>query len=258
MRLALALALLLALPASLSIVPTAEAGMSKADEKAAAAAWNDAAKAAYPGTVWALKDLPVYTGTTMNIPWISPVVEVMPDNIKIETTTVIQGTYAGAKSVWYGVRANDKLTFKEASFDDGVVALAFVGTEGSKGRDTKIKITGATSLADVQAKLDEILSKTDPVDPSWPEDIKKAIANRKVVNGMTKKQVYLSVGEPTSATTQDIGGGKKVDMWVPRTNNGLRIGFANASMEMTNYPQYIKFQDGKTFDVPQTGGVSLE
>jgi hypothetical protein len=249
---------LLAAPLAFVMSTPAEAA-SKSEAKAAAAAYTEAVKAAYPGTVWALKDLPVTTGSTMNIPWISPVVTVDASGFKIETTTVIESTYGGAKSVWYGVRANDTLTFKEAAVDGDVVALAFVGTGGSKGRDTKIKITGGGTFADVKPILDQLLSTTSPVDESWPADIKSAIEKRVVINGMTKKQVYLVVGEPTSATTQDVGGGKKVETWVPRTNNGLHIGFG-ATMEMTKYPSYIKFQDGKTFDLTgsNTGGVSLE
>jgi hypothetical protein len=255
MRLFFVLAVLAA-PVSLALVPEAHAA-GKSDAKAAAAALTEEAKAMYPGTVWALKDLPVNTGTTMNIPWIGPLVEVAPDGFKIETTTVIQATYGGAKSVWFGVRANDTLSLKEATLDKDVMALTFVGIDGSKGRDTKIKITGVKSLAEVKPVLDQLLSNTSPVDPSWPEDVKKAIAKRQVINGMTKKQAYLVVGEPESANTQDVGGGKKVETWVPRQSNGVRIGFG-ASLEMSNYPKYLTFEEGKVTNMAAAGGVSLE
>lgn len=240
----------------LLLVPTAEAG-SRADQKAQAAATMEQIKAAYPGTLYALKDLPVNTGSAMGLPYISPIVEVTPSGFEIDTSTAIQSTYGGAKSVWYGVRANDTLAFEESVYDDGILVLDFLGTGKADGRDTKIKITSGT-FEEVKPVLDQLLSVTSPVDPSWPADVRTAIENRVVINGMTKAQAYLVVGEPTSATTQDLPGGK-VDMWYPRNNNGLHIGFG-ASMEMTSFPPYLKFQDGKTVELANsaTGGVSLE
>lgn len=251
------LLLLTALLSSALVLDPPRAHAASKAEKAAAKQWSDDAKAAWPGTVWALKDLPVTTGNTMGMPWISALVKVTSSGVEIPTTTVISSSYGGASSVWYGVRANEVLKLESVELEDGHVEITFVGTGASEGRDTRLQIDGATTLADVKSVLDQLVTVTDPVDPTWPEDVKAAIKKRQVINGMTKRQAYLSVGEPTSATTQDIGGGKSVEMWVPRTNNGLRIGFG-ASMEMTQYPQFIKFQDGKAFDMPKSGGVSLE
>jgi hypothetical protein len=252
------LLLLLAALASPAVVPLAHAGPSKAEMKAAVAAVNEEARAMYPGPVWALKDLPVYSGATMNIPWIGPIAEVSPEGVKIDANTVVSATYASVKTVWYGARANEKLTFKEATLDDdGTIGLAFVGVDGSKGHDTKVRVRGAKTLAEVKGGLDQILSVTSPIDPTWPEDVKAAIAKRAVVNGMTKRQAYLVVGEPASANVQEIGG-KKIETWVTRNNNGMRIGFG-ATMELTGYPPTLRFEDGKLVGVTQTGaGVNLD
>lgn len=207
--------------------------------------------------MYALKDLPVSSGSAMGMSYISPLVEVAPTGFTIDTSAAVQTTYGGAKTVWYGVRVMDTLVFEEATYDDGILVLAFLGSDKSKGRDTKIKVTSGT-FAEVKPVLDQLVSVKSPVDPSWPADVRTAIDNRVVINGMTKPQAYLVVGEPTSASTMDIAG-KKVDMWYPRNNNGIRFGFG-VSMEMTNYPPVVKFQDGVTIELTNSasGGVSLE
>lgn len=230
---------------------------ARSEQKAKEAAILAEVKAAYTGTLYALKDLPVNSGSAMGMSYISPLVEVSPTGFKIDTSTAVQSTYGGAKTVWFGVRVMDTLVFEEATYDDGILVLAFLGSDKSKGRDTKIKVTSGT-FAEVKPVLDQLVSPTSPIDPSWPADVRQAIENRVVINGMTKAQAYLVVGEPTSAQSMDIAG-QKVDMWYPRNNNGVRFGFG-VTMEMTNYPPVLKFQEGKTVELANSasGGVSLE
>jgi len=229
-------------------------GLSKAERKT----FEADVQSAYPGTVWALKDLPVNTGFTMMAAWISPIAEVTPGGFSIQVTSMGQATLGMASTVWYGVRPNDTLTLKEVEFDDEFLVIAFVGEGGSKGRDTKVKISGATTFAEVRPVMDQLLTATSPVDPSWPDDIRQGIANRTLVNGMSKRQAYLVVGEPTEASTAEEEG-KKVETWKLRQTCGMRIGYA-ASVETTGFPQEIRFVDGKLAGIATTagGGVSLD
>lgn len=259
----------LALSVSLSLVgpalvvgttlhaPSAFAGgPSKAEQKQ----FEKDVQAAYPGAVWALKDLPVNTGYTMGVTWVGPLCEVTKEGYKIDTTTSMSATYGSAKSVWYSVRPNETLALKESEFDDGVFAITFIGTGSSKGRDTKIKITGVTTFAEVKGVMDQLLSTTSPVEANadWAADIKDAISKRHLINGMTKKQAYLVVGEPTGSSSREEGG-KKIEIWNARQNNGMKIGYG-ASVEATGYPAEMRFEDGKLVGVAtgSGGGVNLE
>lgn len=230
------------------------AGLSKADCKA----FTGELKSAYAGTVWALKDLPVNTGFTMYAAWISPIAEVSTTGVKIEAKGGVSATIGSAQSVWFGVRPYEVLSFKEAECNDDGVIVAFVGTGASKGRDTKIKITDGKSLAEVKGSLDMVVTTTDPVDAAWPDDVKKAIQSRTLVNGMTKRQAYLVVGEPGDASTKDEDG-KKIETWKPRQEGGMRIGYG-AKVETTGYPSEIRFEDGKLagLGTGAGGGVNLD
>lgn len=230
------------------------AELSKADCKA----FTGELKSTYSGTVWALKDLPVNTGFTMYAAWISPIAEVSTSGVKIEARTGMSATVGSAQSVWFGVRPYETLQYKEAECNDDGVVVAFVGVGGSKGRDTKVKITDGKTMAEVKAGMDTLLTTTDPVDAAWPDDVKKAIANRILVNGMTKRQAYLVVGEPIDASTKEENG-KKIETWKPRQDGGMRIGYG-AKAESTGYPTEIRFEDGKLtgLGTSSTGGVSLE
>lgn len=215
-------------------------------------------EAHYNGPVWALKDLPVKSGYTIMAPWIAPLTDVTPTGFVIEGGNTLQATYGSVNSVWYGVRPSDKLTLKEVDYDDGEFILALIGVDESKGHDTKIRITGTASLADVQAVLDELITTANPVDQSWPNEIQTAVNRRLLVNGMTKRQAYMVVGEPISSSVTEENG-KKVEIWNPRQNNGMRIGFG-VQIETSGFPVDVRFEDGKLVGVATnvSGGVSLD
>jgi len=230
-------------------------GLKRAERKALEAE----ATAVYEGkTVWALRDLPVKTGMTMGLPWVGPLVEVSPSGWKTEATAIVSSTMASAHTTWFGVRPYEKLALKEAIYDDDVLTITFVGTGASRGRDTKIDCLEVTAFSDVSAVLDELVTTTDPVDAGWPDDIKKAIVGRQLVNGMTKRQAYLVVGEPSGSSTRTEDG-KKIEIWNPRPNNGMRIGFGMA-LEATGFPTEMRFEDGALTGIATSsgGGVSLD
>ena len=247
------------LASAVALSPLAHAG-KKSEEKAMVKVFSDEAAAAYPGVVWALKDLPVNTGLTMGIPWIGPTTTVTPAGFEIEAAAGMQATFGSASSVWFGVRPYDALMFKEVTYDDAVWTITFNGTADSDGRDTKIKIVEAVSFSQVKPVLDQLLSATDPIlaYPDWSAEVNNAIRKRVLVNGMTKRQAYMVVGEPSGSSTREEDG-KKIEVWNPRPNNGMRIGYAS-SMESTGWPAELRFEDGELVGIATTagGGVSLD
>ena len=194
----------------------------------------------------------------MGAAWLAPLVEVTPQGSTADTTMALQTSMGSAQSVWFGVRPNDVLELKEVEAEKDHVVIVFQGVGRSKKRDTKLKLMGSRTFADYKGALDALVSVTDPVDPSWPANIRAAIANRTVANGMTKRQAYLVVGEPTGATVSEEGG-KKVETWTPRQSSGMRIGYG-AQVEQTGYPGSLRFVDGALTGVATGvgGGVNLD
>lgn len=227
--------------------------LTKTEQKA----FRAEVEAAYPDTVWALKDLPARSGYAMMASYLSPIAEVRPDGFTIDATEVARGTVVGAETVWFGVRPYDTLELKEVVFDDDFCVIAFVGVGASAGRDTKIKLF-ARSLGEVKQGLDQLVSTADPIQADWPAPIQQAIHNRTVINGMSKRQAYLVVGEPTSVSVNDIAG-KKVETWITRQTEGMRIG-VGAAVSVTGYPPTFRFEDGVVVGLATApgGGVNLD
>ena len=232
----------------------------KAELKAYVAEFTAQVEAAYPSTVWALKDLPVKSGLTMGVPWIGPVAEVTLDGYKIEAKGGMESHGVGASGVWFSVRPYDSLEFKECEFDDGVWTIVFSGVGDSDGRDTKLRLPQKSTFAEVKPVLDQLISATDPLDgyADWSPEVKTAIQKRLVINGMNKRQAYFVVGEPTGSSVREEDG-QKIETWSPRQTDGIRIGYA-AGMSATGYPTELRFEDGVLVGVAttSTGGVSLD
>lgn len=226
-------------------------------DAATQATYKKAVYAAYPGLVWSLKDLPVKSGQAMYAVYISPIAEVRSTGFTIDATAGVQAHVGGAQSTWFGVRPYDTLTLKEIKFDDDFAVITFNGSKDSHGRDTKIKVFGPDFEA-VKPVLDQLIVTTDPIDPTWPAEIQTAIRNRVVVNGMSKRQAYFVVGEPANAQVFEQGG-KKIEVWTPRFNDGVRLGYT-ASFKPSGFPPTLRFEDGKLTGVATTatGGVNLD
>ncbi len=224
--------------------------LSKKERKALEAEWT----AAYPGQVWALKDLPVKSGMTMGIPWVGPIAEVTADGVSIDATVMGSTTMGSMQTTWFGVRPYDTLELKEAIYEDGNMVLTFDGVGGSEGRDTKIEIMGALSVDQAKASMDTIISAVDPCSlyGDWSTEVRTAIAKRQLINGMNKRQAYLVVGEPTGSSVTESDG-VKVETWEPRQAEGLRIGFG-ADIKATGYPSEIRFEDGALVGLATGGG----
>lgn len=83
--------------------------------------------------------------------------------------------------------------------------------------------------------------------PQWPPEIRKAIMERRLIEGMTKEQASCVIGTPASTQVAAAAGGE-VEVWSPRQENGLRPMFGNPNLR-TGFPASLKFIDGKLADI---------
>ena len=192
-----------------------------------------------------------------------PLVEVSPTGVNTDGETGFSGGVFHAQSTYWGVGPNDSLELSDFEFDEDTAEIELEGVGKTEGNDTVVKFVGIRSLDDFKKAFERTFSKVPLQDehPDWPEDIRKAIAERRLVKGMSKRQVFYVTGTPESVKeTEDKG--KKIETWTMRMNKGVQIGFWYASSEgpATGTPKTLKFVDGKLeeFQATGSGGVNLD
>lgn len=238
----------------LSTVP-AQAGLTKPERKQADAYMK--------GTLYARIDIPSGTGRH---PWGTykvPLVEVSPEGVNTDDQTTFQAGWFHAQSTYWGIAPNDTLKYDEMEIEDDVAEIEFEGVGETEGRDTVIKLVGINNLDDFKKAFDLAFARKPLQDehPDWPEDIRKAIGERKLVKGMTKRQVFCVTGSPESFKESEEKG-KKVEVWDLRQNKGIEMGFwvVASGKQETGLPKTLRFVDGKLedFNTGGSGGVKLD
>lgn len=227
------------------------ADLSREDRKAA--------KAMLSGTLYTRIDVPCGTGRHPMGTYKYPLVEVSPDSVNTDNQSEVSAGWYHAQSTYWGVAPNDTLQLDEVEFDEDTAEIELEGVGRSDGNDTVIKFVGIRTLDDFKKATDRAFSRVPLQDehPDWPTDIRQAIAERRLVKGMSKRQVFYVTGSPESAKESEEKG-KKVEVWTMRQSKGLKMGFWGFSSEgpSTGTAKTLRFMDGKLadFDAASTGG----
>jgi hypothetical protein len=133
-----------------------------------------------------------------------------------------------------------KLTFKGDTVE--------VWAEGVKPNEYEIRIDfiEISSLDDFTKAFNQIFSNVQLQDehPEWPAEARNAIAEHRLVVGMTKEQAFDVVGTPLDIKSEDVNG-VKVETWRPRLSKGKMLGQRHEEMGDTGFPALLKFVDGK-------------
>ncbi len=173
-------------------------------------------------------------------------------NLKLIEATTKGKKYRGVDTVYWGFGPNDVIRYAKLYFKkDGVVELWGEGVK-PKAVEVWIRFVGINSRDDFKKAYDLILSQK-PIQedhPDWPAEIKKAIADRKVVEGMTKEQAFAVVGTPVGIEKSEDGG-KKTETWIPRQDTGALGSWGNVASANTGFPSSLRFIDGKLAAIGQ-------
>jgi hypothetical protein len=183
-----------------------------------------------------------------------PVTEVSPSGVDWEKNLALiaqQKQKRGLDTIYWGFGPNDIIRYGKLYFKGETVEL---WAEGVKPKDTEIwiRFVQIKSLDDFQKAFDHILS-TKPLQdehPDWPEEVRKAIAGRKVVEGMTKAQAFVVVGTPIAVETGE-NQGKQIETWFPRQENGASADLRKVVSTETGFPTSLRFVDGILVTVGQ-------
>jgi hypothetical protein len=161
--------------------------------------------------------------------------------------------WSGIDTIYWGFGPNDMIRYAKLYFKgNGVVDL---WAEGIKPKNVEIYIrfVGIQNREDFKKAFDLILGPK-PIQedhPEWSPEIRKAIADHTVIEGMTKAQAFAVVGTPMRAATNDEAG-KKVEIWFPRQETGASGSYGKVVSASTGFPAELRFIDGKLAVISQT------
>lgn len=236
-------AFLLFLCASLAL----QAELSKQDQ--------EAAKNMVAGTLYLRLDVPLRT--VMGGWGIGPesVLEVSPSGHDFERKLALPSKNSRLRKdlgIFWGFFPNDGVRYGKLTFNQDTVE---VWMEGVKPYDNEITLDfiHINSLDDFTKAFNQTFSKV-PLQgehPEWPAEVRNAIAERRVVVGMTKEQAFDVVGTPINiATGQDDG--IKTETWFLRQDRGTVPSAFRGRSSRTDIPATLKFADGKLQVIEQT------
>lgn len=231
---------------------TVAAGITKAEKKKA--------EGLFSGTVYMRIDAPSKKGRHPYGIYYSPLVDVSPAGTNVETESELSVGWYHAESTVWKVRVNDQMELDELDWEDeeATVEIQLEGAGSSEGRDTSIRFVNIKSYADFEAAFARAFSK-QPLQnehADWSEEIKSAIAQRRLTVGMNKRQVFYIVGTPENVD-KATEGGKAVELWTLRTQ-GAEVGFWTFSAgENPANAKILRFEDGVLVSADATS-VSAE
>ncbi len=206
---------------------------------------RDEAKKMVSGTIYLRIDAPCKYGSGGFGLSVEPLVTVSPTGYKTEGSETIPTQGRKRQSVFWGFAPNDavrysKLIFKSDSID--------VWGEGlpPNNNEVMVRFVEVKSLDDFKKAFDQAFSRVPLQDeyPEWPAEVRKAIAERRAVQGMTKRQAFCVVGAPLNIQTSTENG-MEVETWFPRQENGTVVTFRKLKSSATGYPAMLKFVGGK-------------
>ena len=158
----------------------------------------------------------------------------------------------GVDTIYWGFGPNDKIQYGTLYFKGEIVEL---WAEGAKPKDTEIwiRFVQIKTLDDFKKAFDQILSSKPLQDEhaDWPANVRQAIAERKLVEGMTKTQAFAVVGTPIALESSEEGG-KKLETWFPRQETGTSGSFGKLLTATTGFPTSVKFVDGVLTAIAET------
>jgi hypothetical protein len=190
---------------------------------------------------------PGFFGSGLNV---EPLVEVSPTGYKVlegADPALSSGFVRGTQGVAWWFSPNDIAGYASLQWsgESVIVWMEGIGNR-AKSQEVMVRFVQIKTLADFKAAFDQTFSKVPLQDehPEWPAEIRSAIAEHRVVEGMTKRQVFYALGTPASmyVTTEN---GVETEIWKPRQERGFVVTFRGAQHSATGYPASLKFTGGK-------------
>jgi len=236
------------LTAALLALPSARAQLTRSDRARL--------EESIPQTVYLRIDLPcVYGKVGLMASWVQPMVYVSPTGVSTSLDEGWTGGPIGPKRhMLWGFGPNDPLKRTRLLVGtDGTVTLYFLGLEPrvlQRNLPAAIDIVACKTPADFQAAFDRAFSKTPLQDehPDWSDAVRKAIAGRVLLAGMSREQVRCVTGTPIDIEDGEEGGAK-TETWHIRQEKGVWAGVLQNRKIKSGAVSRVTFADGKVIKI---------
>jgi hypothetical protein len=222
---------------------TANAGLSKQE--------RETAKSMTAGTLYLRLDVPCKYGRGGFGLSMESLLEVSPAGYDIERKLNLPSKQKH-ESVYWGFFPNDAVHYAKLSFNSDSVQVWMEGAPPDRN-EIMIDFIQINTMDDFVRAFNQTFSKVPLQDEhqEWPAEVRKAIAERKVVEGMSKEQAFCVVGKPINVVTGNENG-VKVETWFPRQDRGTVVTFRREKSTRTGFPALLKFVDGRLKVIEQT------
>lgn len=205
-----------------------------------------AAKDMLVGPLYLRIDVPCRYGRHAFGVYVDALVEVTPAGTNMEQESS-ETTFWTAGGVYWGFGPNDMVQLNKVSYlKDGKMEIWMVGVGKKKDYELGVRFAGINSIDDFKKCFETTFSRVPLQDEhsDWPAAVKTAIAERRLIDGMTKRQAFAVVGRPVKIEIAQEGG-KQVETWSTRQSNGVEVGYWTIKGgETTGFPVTLKFVDG--------------
>ncbi len=221
---------------------SAEAQLTKADKKVIK-------KTLKSETLYLRMDAPCISGEHDFGTYLRPLVQISPEDANTAEAPELKVGFFATSTIYRGIRINDPVNFDELDLeaDEGTVEIELEGVESADGERTVIEMVQIYSLDDFHKAFDLAFARRPLQEEhdDWPSEIKAAIADRKLIDGMSKRQAYYVTGTPESIETSEENG-LQIEIWNLRTDKGLQMGWGlMRKKRVRGLPASISFTDGK-------------
>jgi hypothetical protein len=159
------------------------------------------AKAYLSGPLYARIDLPCSSGAHPMGTYMIPLVEVSPDAVNTEGEASFTVGWMHGHGTYWGVGPNDTVQFDEMEIDGDTIEAEFEGIGKTEGNATVIKFVKIQSLDDFKKAVDRAFARGPLQDEhdDWSPEIKRAIAERQLMKGMTNARCSTSPAAPRTS-----------------------------------------------------------
>ena len=236
---------------ALAMAGPVDASLSKSEKKQA--------EKMIEGTLYLRVDVPCRYSRGHFGMGVQPVLEVSPDGFDREKLLADTGE---DENVGYGFDPNDPVRYGSLEFSGNRVRVWLEGAVKPKNDEIMLEFAQIETFDDFKRAFDRTFSTVPLQDeyPDWPAEVRKAIAERRVIQGMTKKQAFCVVGTPVSLSKVERDG-HEVESWFPRQDNGVILSLRKAKTTRTGFPAALEFVDGvleKIEEAPRTLDLGLD
>jgi len=207
------------------LVPSARAELRGKDR-------DEAHKMVY-ATIYLRTDVPTNDG-------VDPFIELAPTGYSWDRLVNLAEEKAKKKNkpsgVYFAFRPNDIVRWGSMKYQGNTITVWFQGVRD----ELKVIFVQINTLDDFKKAFDHVFSPVPLQDEhaDWPAEVRAAIADRRVIEGMTKKQASCVVGTPAKIETGKEGGAD-VDVWYPRQDTGY------SRLPKTGLPLKLRFVNDK-------------